>query len=110
MEFHKALTGHFGYRGSPWVLDEVFKSIDTDGSGEIGFDELFEVRGTHVNAHARLRMHPCTFVHARWGTGDYHSLACLHVRMFMHMYMCACVYMYICMTAVRCVEASLLAV
>ena len=38
MEFHKAMKTRFGFRGTPWVLDEVFKSIDTDGSGEIGFD------------------------------------------------------------------------
>lgn len=46
MEFHKTMKNRFGWKGFPWVLDEVFKSIDTDRSGHIGFDELFEfVRG-----------------------------------------------------------------
>ena len=42
MEFIKAMRNRFGCNVTPWVLDEVFRSIDTDGSGEIGFDELFE--------------------------------------------------------------------
>ena len=40
MEFHKAMRTHFKYQGPAAVLDEVFKSLDADGSGEIGFDEL----------------------------------------------------------------------
>jgi len=57
MEFHKAMKKRFGWRGMPWVLDEVFRSIDSDGSGEIGFDELFEfVRGRR---HALDRRTKC---------------------------------------------------
>ena len=42
VEFATAMRCHFGYRGSKLVLDEVFASLDTDGSGKIGFHELFE--------------------------------------------------------------------
>lgn len=42
MEFTKTMRATFGYMGTKAVLDEVFKSLDTDGSGTIGFDELFE--------------------------------------------------------------------
>ena len=60
MEFHKAMKTRFGFRGTPWVLDEVFKSIDTDGSGEIGFDELFEfVRGRRHSLDRRTREVRC---------------------------------------------------
>ena len=60
MEFHKAMKTRFGFRGMPWVLDEVFKSIDTDGSGEIGFDELFEfVRGRRHSLDRRTREVRC---------------------------------------------------
>ena len=30
------------YRGSAHVVFSVFRTLDTDGSGQIGFDELFE--------------------------------------------------------------------
>ena len=30
------------YRGSAHVIFSVFRTLDTDGSGQIGFDELFE--------------------------------------------------------------------
>jgi alkylhydroperoxidase/carboxymuconolactone decarboxylase family protein YurZ len=60
MEFHKAMKTRFGFRGMPWVLDEVFKSIDLDGSGEIGFDELFEfVRGRRHSLDRRTREVRC---------------------------------------------------
>ena len=46
IEFYKAMRERLGFRGPIHVLQEVFKSLDTDGSGMIGFDELFEfVRG-----------------------------------------------------------------
>lgn len=32
----------FGYKGRPQVLKEIFKSMDSDGSGQVGFDELYE--------------------------------------------------------------------
>ena len=38
----QALRNRFHYHGPPEVLDEIFASLDTDGSGTIGFDELFE--------------------------------------------------------------------
>ena len=47
VEFHNGLTKVFGFKGPKTILDEVFKSMDTDGEGTIGFDELFEfVRGS----------------------------------------------------------------
>ena len=42
VEFHKAMREQFGYKGSKWTIDALFKSLDADGDGEIGFDELFE--------------------------------------------------------------------
>ena len=43
VEFIKAMRNKFGYGGPLHVLQEVFTKLDTDGSGKIGFDELFEV-------------------------------------------------------------------
>lgn len=46
MEFLNGLRTHFKYVGNPLLISQVFKSIDTDGSNMIGFDELYEfVRG-----------------------------------------------------------------
>ena len=46
MEFYKAMRTKFGYQGPKEVIDKVFVSLDTDGDGHIGFDELFEfIRG-----------------------------------------------------------------
>ena len=42
VEFYTTLREQFGYKGSKWVIDAVFASLDTDQSGEIGYDELFE--------------------------------------------------------------------
>ena len=42
VEFCDAIRTHFGYKGSKWVIDAVFQSLDSDDSGEIGYDELFE--------------------------------------------------------------------
>ena len=35
MQFITAMMGHIGYKGTPWVLDGVFRSIDSDGDGEM---------------------------------------------------------------------------
>ena len=40
IEFHKAMRGRFGFRGSGYILNEIFKKLDSDGSGAIGFDEV----------------------------------------------------------------------
>jgi hypothetical protein len=54
MEFHKAMRTKFGYRGMGHVITEVFNMLDTDGSGKIGFDELYEfVRGRRHSLDAR---------------------------------------------------------
>ena len=54
MEFVKCMRETFGFRGSAYILVEVFKSLDTDRSGAIGFDELFEfVRGRRHSLDAR---------------------------------------------------------
>ena len=46
IEFHKAMRMKFGYKGPPNVLDAIFRKLDKDGSGYIGFDEVYEfVRG-----------------------------------------------------------------
>lgn len=46
MEFYCAMRHHFGYTGPFSVIAQVFQSLDGDGSGMIGFDELYEfVRG-----------------------------------------------------------------
>ena len=43
---HQAMRRHFGFKGHKVVIDGVFRSLDTDGGGQIGFDELFEmIRG-----------------------------------------------------------------
>ena len=45
IEFVKAMR-RFGFRGHTYILQAVFKSMDTTGDGVVGFDELFEfVRG-----------------------------------------------------------------
>ena len=46
IEFNRAMVHGFGFEGPLAVIDHVFASLDEDGSGKIGFDELFEfVRG-----------------------------------------------------------------
>lgn len=40
VEFVQTLRTRLGYRGNALVLGEVFRSLDLDGSGYIGFDEL----------------------------------------------------------------------
>lgn len=41
-EFHRTMRGKFGYKGPPDVLTQIFAGLDTDASGQIGFDELYE--------------------------------------------------------------------
>ena len=56
MEFTKTMRTTFGYMGTKAVLDDVFNSLDTDGSGTIGFDELFEfVRGRRHSLDHRTK-------------------------------------------------------
>ena len=58
MEFQAALKANFGCRAPPWILDKVFDMLDSDGTGYIGFDELFEfVRGhRHARDHRSLKV------------------------------------------------------
>ena len=52
MEFISGMKNRFGYKGPPHVLDELFSALDSDGSGQIGFDELFQfVRGQYAAFH-----------------------------------------------------------
>ena len=54
-EFMKALK-RWGFRGIPAVLDDVFATINTSGSGVIDYDEFFEfVRGHRHALDARAR-------------------------------------------------------
>jgi len=56
MEFSKAMREHCGYRGPVGLLLQTFKSLDTDGSGTIGFDELFEfIRGRRHSLDKRAK-------------------------------------------------------
>ena len=56
LEFFTALRSRFGYGGSFFIIDEVFKQLDLDGSGEIGFDELYEfVRGRRHSLDSRSK-------------------------------------------------------
>ena len=46
VEFFRTMRTKLGFRGPTRVLQDVFRMLDTDNSGAIGFDELFEfVRG-----------------------------------------------------------------
>ena len=46
VEFFRTMRTKLGFRGLTRVLQDVFRMLDTDNSGAIGFDELFEfVRG-----------------------------------------------------------------
>ena len=42
IEFHRTMKTKLGYKGSMQVLDGVFRSMDDNSSGYIGFDELYE--------------------------------------------------------------------
>jgi Ca2+-binding EF-hand superfamily protein len=55
MQFHEAMTRRLGYRGTPWTLRTVFRSMDLDGDGEVCFDELWEwVRGVQHPLDRRI--------------------------------------------------------
>ena len=46
MEFFTTMRERLGFRGEKRVLDAVFKNLDDDGNGVIGYDELYEfIRG-----------------------------------------------------------------
>lgn len=56
MEFSKAMREHCGYKGPIGLLFATFKSLDTDSSGTIGFDELFEfIRGRRHSLDKRSK-------------------------------------------------------
>lgn len=59
VEFIKTMRNKFRYGGPLHVLQDVFKSIDTDGSGKIGFDELFEVSKPTAHSAAAAEL-ACT--------------------------------------------------
>lgn len=45
-EFIRTMRDKLGFCGKPHVLNELFHSLDSDRSGQIGFDELYEfIRG-----------------------------------------------------------------
>ena len=84
MEFYDGIRTLFGYRGSKWVIDALFASIDTDHSGEISYDEMFEfLRG--IPAGLKRHTHiMCTCTHIHTHTHLYtrmhtHAHACTHV-------------------------------
>jgi Ca2+-binding EF-hand superfamily protein len=75
-KFHVTLR-RLGYKGLPQVLDECFAALDADGSGSVGFDELFEfVRGYRHSLDPRSKVvnglrfrppHPATsLVEVQW--------------------------------------------
>lgn len=77
MEFYSAMRDKFGFRGNSRILKQVFDELDTDGSGCIGFDELFEfVRGRRHSLDRRnkqvrsMRIEPpsddCTLDEVVW--------------------------------------------
>ena len=57
-EFIRAMRDKLGFCGKPHVLNEVFQSLDSDGSGQIGFDELYEfLRGHRHSLDRRSKVH-----------------------------------------------------
>jgi len=58
VDFFKTMRSKFGFGGPKHVLDEVFRALDEDGDGSIGFDELYEfVRGTKHSLDSRRHIH-----------------------------------------------------
>lgn len=56
MEFQKAMRTRFGYKGTTAVLEKVFRAIDTDRRGALGFDELYEfTRGKKHSLDRRFK-------------------------------------------------------
>lgn len=70
MEFLRALRTHFHYRGPLDVIDQLFRSLDVDEDGTIGFNELYTrpPRLTHTVA-ARTRFPLNAFSHSFTGIG-----------------------------------------
>ena len=70
MEFYNALRSRFGFKGNIFIVEAVFKGLDTDGSGKIGFDELFEfVRGRRHSLDRRSkRVRGLCFKPPSWAT------------------------------------------
>lgn len=71
LEFYKALRDRFGFTGTIFLSDSVFKSIDVDRNRLVGFDELFEfVRGRrHSLDHRTKRVRKLLIKqpeHGRW--------------------------------------------
>ena len=57
VEFYSAMREKLDFRGPGHVLQDIFRSLDTDGTGQIGFDEMFEfVRGYRHSLDQRKRM------------------------------------------------------
>lgn len=63
-EFYTAMRTRFHYKGPLGVIDGVFASLDTDGSGSIGFDELYAlpIATTHAT-HTTCRPLPLALGH-----------------------------------------------
>ena len=56
VQFLRAMMRLFGYKGTPWVLTDVFRNIDSDADGVVNFDELWEwIRGVR---HPLVRGRP----------------------------------------------------
>ena len=61
-EFKRAMH-EFGYRGPQTVLYDIFRSMDSDNSGEIGFDELCEFAWPSPETFCPLHIDlPCLFI------------------------------------------------
>ena len=50
IEFISTMREKFGYKGEKRVLDEVFRALDADGNGVVGFDELYEFLRGHKHS------------------------------------------------------------
>ena len=84
VEWYNTLRNKCGYKGPPAVCMEIFKSLDGDGSGSIGFDELYEFLHGHRHSldarnRAKLEMilrppEGCTLDELDW-SGDHGPLA-----------------------------------
>lgn len=56
MEFYNTFRSKFGFKGSKHIIDEIFVSLDEDGSGIIGYNELYEfVRGKRHSLDSRRK-------------------------------------------------------
>jgi Ca2+-binding EF-hand superfamily protein len=58
-EFLTAMRDHCGFKGNPLLLHDVFRSIDDNDSGQIGFNEMFEfLRGYRHSLDQRTKPVP----------------------------------------------------